>query len=93
MDIRDWVWSGSFSSDGLRIVSAGRDKTVRVWSAQTHQQIGDPFRTHRSGLVGVREFRWNVRWCLQTAFQKQLFGIAAAERFVWRSKAEDAGAN
>ncbi len=51
----DRVWSCSFSSDGLRIVSAGRDMTVRVWSAQTHQQIGDPFQGHTDEVFGVRE--------------------------------------
>src|SRR5438105_565359 len=31
----DSVWSVAFSPDGKRIVSGGRDQTVKVWDAQT----------------------------------------------------------
>ncbi len=33
--------SVAFSYDGRRIVSASRDETVRIWSVETHQQIGN----------------------------------------------------
>ncbi|HUL98473.1 MAG TPA: hypothetical protein VLU24_03370 [Mycobacterium sp.] len=38
----DWVNSVAFSPDGKRIVSGSAGKTVRVWHADTGQQIGPP---------------------------------------------------
>jgi WD40 repeat protein/serine/threonine protein kinase len=35
----DTIWSMSYSSDGTRIVSGGKDKTVRVWNAVTGTEI------------------------------------------------------
>ncbi len=45
----------SISSDGLRIVSGSRDKTVRLWSAETHRKIGDPFERHADEVFLVSE--------------------------------------
>jgi WD40 repeat protein len=33
------VWSASFSADGSRIVTAGFDKTARVWDARTGAEL------------------------------------------------------
>ena len=33
------IWSMSYSPDGMRIVSGGKDKTVRIWNADTGAEI------------------------------------------------------
>lgn len=43
------VNSIAFSPDGTRILTGGRDQTVRVWDARTGQAIGEPLR----GLEGM----------------------------------------
>jgi WD40 repeat protein/tRNA A-37 threonylcarbamoyl transferase component Bud32 len=35
----DQIWSMSYSPDGTRIVSGGRDKTVRIWNADTGAEV------------------------------------------------------
>ena len=40
----------SFSPDGKRIVSASNDWTVRIWDAQTGQQIGQPLEGHTNNV-------------------------------------------
>ena len=34
-----WVTSAAFSPDGLKIVSASRDETVRVWSERSEREL------------------------------------------------------
>ena len=45
----DAVTSVAFSPDGKRIVSGSADNTVRVWDADTGQEIGPPSRATRTG--------------------------------------------
>jgi WD40 repeat protein len=47
------VHSMAFSLDGKRIVSGSYDQTLRIWDAQTGQQIGQPFLGHTSGVSSV----------------------------------------
>ena len=42
----DSVTSVAFSPDGHRIVSGSWDKTMRIWNADTGQQIGAPLTGH-----------------------------------------------
>jgi WD40 repeat protein len=43
----------AFSPDGKRIVSGSRDKTVRLWDAQTGQPIGQPLQGHGESVNSV----------------------------------------
>ena len=49
----DTVTSVAFSPDGKRIVSGSRDTTVRLWDADTGQQIGQPMTRHRDVVRSV----------------------------------------
>ncbi|KDR68088.1 hypothetical protein GALMADRAFT_146577 [Galerina marginata CBS 339.88] len=49
------VQSVAFSPDGRRVVSGSRDKTVRIWDAETGEQVGEPFRGHE-GFVWSAAF-------------------------------------
>jgi WD40 repeat protein len=43
----------AFSSNGHWLASAGDDKTVRLWNADTGQQIGAPLTGHTEKVVSV----------------------------------------
>ncbi len=38
----DWVWDVAFSADRKFVLTASRDKTVKIWDTETAQQIGVP---------------------------------------------------
>ncbi|KDN42350.1 hypothetical protein RSAG8_06841, partial [Rhizoctonia solani AG-8 WAC10335] len=47
------VDSITFSPDGTRVVSASRDRTIRVWSAETGALIAGPFEGHTRAVNSV----------------------------------------
>src|SRR5216117_2744683 len=49
-----WVSAASFSPDGQRIVTASRDRTARVWDAQSGKLVGEPL--HHEGEVMAASF-------------------------------------
>ena len=49
----DQVRSVAISNDGRRVVSGSRDKTVRMWNAQTGAQLCEPFLGHEGAVYGV----------------------------------------
>ncbi len=49
----DWVRSVTFSSDGERILSGSKDRTVRVWNATTREKVAGPFTGHTHSVLSV----------------------------------------
>jgi WD40 repeat protein len=49
---RDGVWACTFSPDGTRLVSAGEDKTARLWDAATGALLAT-CQGHTSKILGV----------------------------------------
>jgi serine/threonine protein kinase/WD40 repeat protein len=49
----DWVWDVAFTPDGQRAVTAGKDRVVRFWNAETGEPAGEPLQ--------VGEPVWAVR--------------------------------
>ncbi|KAJ7732746.1 WD40 repeat-like protein [Mycena maculata] len=47
------VNSVAFSPDGRRIVSGSYDNTVRIWDAETQEQIREPLHGHNSWVTSV----------------------------------------
>ncbi len=45
----------SFSADGRRVLSGSWDETVRIWNADTHEQIGEALRGHSETIGCVSE--------------------------------------
>ncbi|MEB3156312.1 MAG: WD40 repeat domain-containing protein, partial [Cyanobacteriota bacterium] len=48
-----WVRSVAFSPDGSRIVSAGRDGTVRQWEVASGREIGAPLTGHQGVVLSA----------------------------------------
>ncbi|CCA71411.1 related to WD40-repeat protein (notchless protein) [Serendipita indica DSM 11827] len=47
------VMTVKFSPDGSRIISGSLDKTIRMWDAETGQQLGKPFEGHEDWVLAV----------------------------------------
>ena len=45
--------SAAFSPDGKRIVTASRDKTARLWDAESGKQIGEPLTGHTDAVLSA----------------------------------------
>ena len=48
-----WITCASFSSDGKRIVSGSKDKTIRLWDAETGELVRPPLEGHQSSVSSV----------------------------------------
>ena len=49
----DSVMSVAFSPDGRRIVSGSGDKTIRVWDAETGEEVVGPLKGHSDWVMSV----------------------------------------
>jgi WD40 repeat protein len=49
----DKVWCAAFSVDGKQFVSGSRDRTVRLWDAQTGNTVLGPLKLHTGGVCSV----------------------------------------
>ena len=46
----DDIFCAAFSSDGRRIASGSKDRTIRVWDAQTGNAVPGPPKMHTNGV-------------------------------------------
>jgi WD40 repeat protein len=49
----DWVQTVAYSPNGQHIISGSRDKTIRIWDAETGAAIGTPLEGHISGMCAL----------------------------------------
>jgi len=52
-DHTGWVRSVAFSPDGKRVVSGSKDKTIRIWDAQTGHPVLEPLEGHTGWVWSV----------------------------------------
>jgi WD40 repeat protein len=64
----DAVTSASFSPDGKWIVTSSRDKSARVWDAQTGNPVGNPMR--HEGPVWTASFSPDGNWIVTASDDK-----------------------
>ncbi len=81
------------SSDGLRIASGGRDKTFRLWSAQTHQEIGDPFQGHTRQVYWAYQSPNGMFLVSADTSPEIIIRDRRIRAILWRSTEDDADAN
>src|SRR5262249_12286880 len=65
----DDLSSATFSSDGKRVVTASADKTVRLWDAETGEQIGLPLIGH-TDIVSSAAFSSDGRRIVTASWDK-----------------------
>lgn len=52
-----YVYAATFTPDNKKIVSCGKDSTIRVWDVSTQKQIGEPLRGHENYVVSVKTIK------------------------------------
>jgi WD40 repeat protein len=50
---RGSVYSAAFSSDGLRLASAGADGAVRRWDVESRTAVGAPLGRHNGAVASL----------------------------------------
>ncbi|KIK58572.1 hypothetical protein GYMLUDRAFT_141365, partial [Collybiopsis luxurians FD-317 M1] len=53
IDIEQRASSVAYSPDGQYVVSGSKDKTVRIWNAETGLQVGEPLKGHTQAVISV----------------------------------------
>ena len=64
------VWCVAFSPDGSRLLSGGKDGTVRLWETRTARELHQ-FTGHED-LVTCVAFGPNGRWALSAGYDEQV---------------------
>ena len=64
------VWCVAFSPDGSRLLSGGKDGTVRLWETQTARELHQ-FTGHED-LVTCVAFGPNGRWAMSAGYDQQV---------------------
>lgn len=49
-----YVYAATITPDNNRIISCGKDSTIRIWDVLTQRQIGEPLRGHNNYVVSVK---------------------------------------
>lgn len=52
-----YVYAATITPDNKKIVSCGKDTTIRVWDISTQRQIGEPLRGHKNYVVSVQTIK------------------------------------
>ena len=49
-----YVYAAAITPDNEKIVSCGKDSTIRIWDVATQKQIGEPLKGHKNYVVSVK---------------------------------------